>query len=148
MDPNQLPIRIRAATAEDTAALAVLVTHLGYPTDEDAMRRRLAAILPRDDYATFVAERGGRVVAFVGVMHGLSYNADGPYARVLSLVVEPEERGRGTGARLLEEAEKWAREQGAAKVHLTTALHRDGAHRFYERSGYERTGARYLKKLP
>jgi GNAT superfamily N-acetyltransferase len=138
---------IRPATADDTDALAGLVTHLGYPTDAESMRGRLATILPRRDYATFVAERGGRVVAFVGVMHGLSYNADGPYARVLALVCEPDERGKGTGARLLAEAERWAREQGAAKVHLTTALHRDDAHRFYERSGYARTGARYLKKL-
>jgi GNAT superfamily N-acetyltransferase len=80
-------------------------------------------------------------------MHGLSYNDDAPYGRVLVMVVEPEERGKGTGAVLLAEAERWARAHGAEKVHLTTALHRGGAHRFYERLGYERTGARYLKKL-
>jgi GNAT superfamily N-acetyltransferase len=147
MESTDPSVLIRAATADDTAALAELVTHLGYPTGEEAMRRRLDAILPRDDYATFVAERGGRVVAFVGVMHGLSYNDDAPYGRVLVMVVEPEERGKGTGAVLLAEAERWARAHGAEKVHLTTALHRGGAHRFYERLGYERTGARYLKKL-
>jgi hypothetical protein len=32
-------------------------------------------------------------------------------------------------------------------VHLTTALHREGAHRFYERIGYARTGYRYVKKF-
>jgi len=43
-------------------------------------------------------------------------------------------------------AERWARGHGAAQLHLTTGLHRDDAHRFYERLGYERTGTRYVRK--
>jgi hypothetical protein len=31
---------------------------------------------------------------------------------------------------------------------VTTALHREGAHRFYERIGYAKTGLRYYKELP
>ena len=138
---------LRDAAPADAPALAEQCSHLGYPTAAGAMRRRLDAILRRDDYATFVAERDGRVVGFIGVMHGLSYNDDAPFGRVLALVVEPGERGKGTGAALLARAEEWAAAHGAVKVHLTTALHRDGAHRFYERCGYANTGARYLKKL-
>ena len=141
------PVLIRTASPADVPALAALATELGYPTTPEAMRERLDRILPRDDYATWVAERGGRVVGFAGAMHGLSYVYDPPYARLLSLVVEPGERGRGTGAALVAAAERWARGQGAAQLHLTTALHREGAHRFYERLGYERTGARYVRKL-
>ena len=141
------PVAVRTATPADTLALAELATHLGYPATEGEMAARLSRIFGRDDYETFVAERDGRVVGFVGVMHGLSYVYDPPYARLLSLVVEPGERGRGTGALLVREAERWAREQGSASLHLTTALYREGAHRFYEGLGYERTGARYLKKL-
>ena len=147
MDPPPSPVLIRAASPDDVPALAALATHLGYPATPDEMRERFDRIGPRDDYATFVAERDGRVVGFAGVMHGLSYVYDPPYARLLSLVVEPGERGRGTGAVLLAAAERWARERGAGQMHLTTALHRDGAHRFYERLGYERTGARYARKL-
>ena len=140
-------ISIRTATLDDAPALAALATHMGYPTTPEAMRERLIRIVARDDYETFLAEREGRVVGFVGVMHGLSYVYDPPDARLLTLSVEPEERGKGTGAALVAAAERWARAQGAAQLHLTTALHRDGAHRFYERLGYERTGARYVRKL-
>jgi GNAT superfamily N-acetyltransferase len=147
MDPTESPVLIRTPSPDDVQALAALATHLGYPTTPEAMRERLARIGARDDYATYVAERDGRVVGFTGVMHGLTYVYDPPYARLLSLVVEPGERGKGTGAALVAAAERWAREHGAAQLHLTTALHRDGAHRFYERLGYERTGARYARKL-
>jgi GNAT superfamily N-acetyltransferase len=147
MDPTASPVLIRTATPGDVPALAALATHLGYPATPEAMGERLARIAARDDYETYVAERDGRVVGFAGVMHGLSYVYDPPYARLLSLVVEPGERGKGTGAALVAAAERWASERGAGQLHLTTALHRDGAHRFYERLGYERTGARYARKL-
>ena len=35
----------------------------------------------------------------------------------------------------------------AARIAVTSALHRDGAHAFYERLGWERTGVRLGKKL-
>jgi len=148
MDLPASSVLIRTATLDDAPALAALSAHHGYPATAGAMRERLGRIAARDDYETFVAERDGRAVGYAGVMHGLSYVYDRPYARLLALVVEPEERGMGTGAALVAAAERWAREHGAGQLHLTTALHRDGAHRFYERLGYERTGVRYVRKLP
>ncbi len=138
-------ITIRDAREDDGPALAELATHLGYPTDAAAMRRRLARVAAMADHRTFAAERGGTVVGFVGVMRGWTYTSDDAYARILTLVVAPGERGRGTGAALVDAAERWAREMGAGSIHVTTALHRDGAHRFYERIGYERSGLRYVK---
>jgi GNAT superfamily N-acetyltransferase len=147
MDPTSSPALIRQAVPADVPALAALATLLGYPTTADAMRERLWRIAAREDYQTYVAERDGRVVGFAGVMHGLTYVYDPPYARLLSLVVEPGERGKGTGAALVAAAERWGRARGAEQMHLTTATHREGAHRFYEGLGYERTGARYARKL-
>lgn len=141
------PPVIRDARDDDAAPLAALATHMGYPTDAEAMRLRMARISARADHRTLVAERGGRVVGFTGVMWGWGYNNDEPYARIVILSVEPEERGKGTGARLVAAAEGWAREQGAGSIHVTTALHREGAHRFYEAIGYARTGLRYFKEL-
>jgi GNAT superfamily N-acetyltransferase len=138
---------IRGARDDDAAALARLATEMGHATDEAAMQRRMAHISARSDYRTLVAERGGRVVGFAGVAWGWAYTHDAPYARLMVLVVDPDERGRGTGAALVDAAEAWAREHGAETIHVTTALHREGAHRFYPRIGYERTGSRFWKKL-
>jgi GNAT superfamily N-acetyltransferase len=138
---------IRPARADDAAALASLVTHLGYPASEAALRARMQHIGASEDYETFVAECDGDVVGFVGVTWKWSYTEDHPRAQLLALVVDPAERGRGTGAALVAAAEAWGRRQGAGAIHVTTALHRERTHRFYERLGYDKTGLRYVKKL-
>jgi predicted N-acetyltransferase YhbS len=145
--PDRPAVIIRPATETDVPALAALATHLGYPTGEATMRDRMRRIGAHADYATLVAESGGQVVGFVGLMWALSYVGNA-HARLLSLVVEPAERGWGTGAALVAAVVGWARARGAGSVRLTTALHRERTHRFYERLGYARTGLRYVKNLP
>jgi GNAT superfamily N-acetyltransferase len=83
----------------------------------------------------------------VGMLRGIGWHDDLPWARVMALVVAESERGRGTGAALMRAAEAWARENGAASLHLTAARHREGAHRFYEGIGYEATGLRFVRRL-
>jgi GNAT superfamily N-acetyltransferase len=138
---------VRAAAQGDAPSIAALMGMLGYPTDEGAMRGRLERILADPGYATFVAERAGAVIGMVGVMRGVAYNSDQPFARIVALVVDDQARGSGAGAALVRAAEKWAREQGAASIHLTTASHRDGAHAFYSRVGYQATGTRFHRRL-
>ena len=147
MQTHVPPAAIRPARADDAAALASLATHLGYPADEAAMRARMQRIAAADDYETFVAERGGAVIGFAGVTWKWSYTDDTPRAQLMALVVDPAERGRGTGAALVAAAEEWGRQQGAGGIFVTTALHRERTHRFYERLGYAQTGFRYVKKL-
>jgi predicted GNAT family N-acyltransferase len=65
---------------------------------------------------------------------------DGEVARFGRLAVEPEVRGRGAGAELLDAAERAAVRAGARRVRLhaqTAAL------RLYERAGYEQRGERF-----
>jgi GNAT superfamily N-acetyltransferase len=146
MEMDESPL-IRDAREDDAAALAALATAMDHPTEEAAMRRRMARVAGNGDYRTLVAERGGRVVGFAALAWGWTIIDDEPQPRVTALSVMPDERGRGTGAALMAAAEAWARERGAVTLRLTTAVRRERAHRFYERLGYERTGYRYVKKL-
>jgi GNAT superfamily N-acetyltransferase len=138
---------IRPAREDDVAELAELAGHLGYPVGEDAMRERMARISAHPDYHTLVAEREGRVIAMAGLMRGMTHHRDGTYARLIALVVNPDARGGGVGARMMEACEAWARQVGAGSLHLTTASHREDAHRFYRGLGYEATGLRFYRKL-
>jgi GNAT superfamily N-acetyltransferase len=138
---------IRPAAMGDVPALAALTTHLGYPVNDVAMAARMRHFIADPDYETLVAESGGRVAGYAGVTWKWSYTEDTPRAQLLALVVDPDERGRGTGTALVAAAEAWAREHGAGWIHVTTALHRERTHRFYERLGYAQTGYRYVKSL-
>lgn len=143
-----MSVTVRDAGVADATGLARLMGVLGYPTTEEAMRGRMERIVADPGFATFLAvDEAGRAVGMVGVMVGLSYNFDAPYARIIALVVDEAARGTGVGAALVARAEEWARAAGAGAIHLTTAMHRDGAHAFYERVGYQATGLRFHKRL-
>src|SRR5688500_16147944 len=115
---------VRSAGPADAEPLARLMGVLGYPTDPDAMRRRLERVAGDEGYATFLAQDpDGTVIGVVGVMRGWAYNHDAPYSRIIVLVVDEARRGRGAGAALVAAAEAWGRAAGAASIHLTTALH-------------------------
>ncbi len=130
-------LRIRVAEKEDVGALASLMTELGYPSSVEDMRRRFGGISTDPSYETFVVESGKEVIGMVGVRLGRTYEAEGSCARVMALVVSLEHRGLGAGQALICAAEEWARRRGAQTIVLTTHKRRAGAHRFYERLGYE-----------
>lgn len=140
-------VKIRDAHYEDAGALAALMTELGYPSTAGQMARRFERISSDPSYLTLVAERDGRVVGMAGVHLGRTYSADGEVARIMSFVVDPEERGGGVGRTLISAVEDRARHRGASDVILVTHERRAGAHEFYRRLGYDRTGYRFHKKL-
>lgn len=145
MDTASEPTTIRPPAPADAQALARLMGELGYPSTAEQVQGRIDRADANPDYRTHVAEVNGQVVGMMGLQRGWAYEKDAPFVRVLALVVSAGARRRGVGARLLGTAHAWARELGAYGVHLTTSLHRDEAHRFYERVGFERTGWRYAR---
>jgi len=60
------------------------------------------------------------------------------WLHITMLAVAPERRRTGIGARLLDQAEHWARRHGALGVYLDTIEFQSLA--FYERLGYRRFG--------
>ena len=64
-------------------------------------------------------------------------------ARLGRMAVAPDRRGRGVGAALLDEAERRAREAGAARI----ALHaQTRARSLYARGGYEERGDVFVEE--
>ena len=137
---------VRPAAEEDASAMAPLLAHLGYPAAAEDLPGRLARLRASGDDA-FVAVSAGEIVGLAtvhsrDVLHGAL-----PVAQLTALVVPPERRGRGVGRALVQVAEQWAREKGADRLVVTTALHRADAPLFYERLGFEHTGRRYVKRF-
>jgi len=138
---------VRSAVPSDAAALSDLFDALGYDAPAAAIPDRLARLMANDWATALVAEERDVVVG-LATGHVLPVlHHTGQIGRLTTLVVAPSARGRGVGRQLVEAIEAWARAKGCAKIAVTTALHRSGAHAFYERLGYEHTGRRYHKAL-
>jgi GNAT superfamily N-acetyltransferase len=110
-----------------------------------------------DDEIWFVVEDAGRVVGDLkaridrpgpGAEHELMRDVGEPMLRVDSLVVLESDRRQGAGTTLMTAAEDWARERGATRAFLTTAIDSPIAVPFYEdRMRYERVSLGFWKLL-
>jgi ElaA protein len=84
-----------------------------------------------------VALEGERLVGTCRLLFG-----DG-VARLGRMAVEPEARGRGIGAAVLEEAERESRAAGVARIRLHAQI---AARSLYERSGFAQVGVVFLEE--
>ena len=140
-------MELREARIADAGQIAELLGQLGYPADEDSVRRRLERLGRSEADATWVAEADGELVGLVGIHVSQVLAYDGDAAKVSEIVVDDRYRRRGVGARLMEVAEDEARRRGCVVLFLTTAERRKDAHAFYRRLGFEETGRRFAKSL-
>ena len=69
-----------------------------------------------------------------GLYTGLFYEYDGSYVRIVAFVVDTSFRRKGIGKKLIQEAESWAREQGAVGIALNSGNReeRKDAHQFFK----------------
>jgi predicted N-acetyltransferase YhbS len=138
---------IRKANDDDVAAIASLMTYLGYPTTAAQMRNRLQRMAVDRNYANLVAVDEGKVVGFVGLAFGTYYEHDGSYVRIAALAVAPEAQRKGIGKKLVAAAEELANARGAITCIVNSGLQRDQAHRFYEGLGFFWKSKAFYKPL-
>ena len=82
----------------------------------------------------------GEATGFCSIGIRMSLYAEGNLAHIDELVVDESFRGMGIGKIFLEKAKIISKERGCEKIELESALHRDEAHRFYEKHGFEKAG--------
>jgi GNAT superfamily N-acetyltransferase len=142
-------VHIRTATPADLPALLDLLAQLNETPQplSDAHRKAFDDVAADPRQRLFVVEDdGGALVAAATlvVIPNLGHGGR-PWAIVENVVVDEPARGRGIGEMLMAHIIEQARAAGCYKVALTSRKFRTGAHRFYERLGFERTseGFRY-----
>lgn len=84
----------------------------------------------------WIAERDGRMLGSVFLVED-----DSETARLRLLYVEPEARGEGIGAALVEQCSQFAREAGYRRIVLWTHAVLESARRIYAAEGYRVTGS-------
>ena len=147
-DAPRVNVGVRRAETADAAALADLMTQLGYPTRASEMEMRMESIGADKNYATFVAVSEGKVCGMIGTVARYSYEHNDPGAKILALVVSDQMRGRGVGQALIAAAESDLAQRNIRRVAVNTHFRRTEAHEFYEKLGYTKNGFRLVKELP
>jgi GNAT superfamily N-acetyltransferase len=141
-------LKIREAQSDDARLIAALLADLGYPTEPEAVRSRLAAlgdgdlILVRDDGVGLIT------------LHRVPRLAEGgAFARITALVVARAYRGQGIARGLLVAAEQVARRWGCDLLEVSSGRRpeRAEAHKLYLANGFSDTAGRsvrYWKRVP
>jgi GNAT superfamily N-acetyltransferase len=140
-------LSVRSVRLEEVDQLARLFEQLGHPQTADGLRLALEGVLvdPRAD--VLVADDNGVLVGAATFFMVPVAHDSRPWCRITTLVVDEAHRGHGIGQMLVEAAETAARDAACSRIEATSALHRTEAHRFYERLGYGRTSAHFLKRF-
>jgi GNAT superfamily N-acetyltransferase len=151
-----MTLLIREATAEDLQAIIRLHEEdsLGSHGDvwSDATRpayeEAFASIRRSPDNMLYVAADGDIVVGTFQLTFIPNLTGRGALrVKVESVKVSAARRSQGIGAVMMEHAERVARARGAKLLELTSNATRLGAHRFYDRIGYEQSHKGFKKAL-
>ena len=147
-----MPVRIRAATANDIPNLAALqveindfhvaaLPHIFRRVGADAQTEAfLRPLVYGEGTYLFVAEESGHLAGYVALR--LVDAPDTPihvprrWVSIDTVVVAQACRRRGVGAMLVEHVHSWAKDRGVDYVDLTVFEFNDAAKAFYEKLGY------------
>ena len=156
-------IEIRPATLEDVpdiidlaAAMVKYSMSPFRPVAEDKLaesRRKdmqsIHKLINTDNFGAFVArDDRGRMIGHVLVNIGMvDFLTGEEQAWIFDIAVTPKKWGSGISRRLLQEAERFARERGIRHMGLTVTVSNARALRFYQRSGYQEERYQMLKNL-
>jgi ribosomal protein S18 acetylase RimI-like enzyme len=138
-------LSIRPAAAADAEAIAALFTDEGYPAGPSDIVERLGRFASVHSQVV-VAEHDEAILGFIAFHAMPRFEHDDRIVRILALVVDAGARERGVGRALMAEAERVARELGAAFIEITAGHHRPEARHLYESSGYDGSVTTYLRK--
>jgi GNAT superfamily N-acetyltransferase len=138
-------MEVTPATEDDVPALSELLGVLfqqeaEFRPDAERQSAGLRAILGRADVGQVLVLRDGpAAVGMVSLLFLPSTALGGRVALLEDMVVRPEARGGGAGARLLAAATEFARSAGCLRITLLTDAHNAAAQRFYGRHGFARS---------
>lgn len=137
-------MRVRPATSDDAAAICRL---LGQLTTRERPIGAVAASLAGGAEQVLVAEQEGTVVGVAALQVHRMLHQDRPVGRLTVLVVDQAHRRRGVGRALLDQVMERAGQAGCSGIELTTATHREEAHRFYRSQGFAATSLKFWRPL-
>lgn len=138
---------LRPAKPSDGAAVARLLGELGYQCSREEAVDRIMTVAEDQTQALLLAELHDEPCGLLALDFMYFVPLGRTTCRITTLIVADSHRMSGVGREMLREAESRARAAGAARIEVTTAAHRQGAHEFYRACGYAESSTRFVRRL-
>ena len=136
-------LTIRQATGADAKRLCELASQLGYLCHPSEVVGRIERVAGSDKEVILVAQSEDEVIGWTSLAIVEHFYLE-PFVEVSGFVVDERFRSHGIGKQLMAAAEQWVRDKNLNLIRLKTNAIRKGAHRFYERHGFEKTKEQYV----
>lgn len=138
-------MQIEIAKTSDIPMLAELLSTLfeqeaEFKPDREAQRRGLALIIENPDIGVImVTKRQNTAIAMVNLLFTVSTALGERVALLEDMIVSPDARGTGVGAKLMQSAIAHARMAGCKRITLLTDESNVKAQRFYITQGFTKS---------
>ena len=142
---------IRQATLDDIELLSPLFdayrVFYELPSDIDLSRRYLTERMTREESAVLIAESNGEFAGFTQMYATYCSLAANKIFVLYDLYIAPEFRRLGYGKSLMVAAQQFAKQSGATRIDLETAIDNTQAQMLYHHLGYTRDTKFYKYSL-
>jgi GNAT superfamily N-acetyltransferase len=145
---------VRPARAGDIPGMCDLLYELfsveaDFIPDREKQFRGLGLFLEdaADSSLVLVAAKGAEIVGMCSVQAVISTAEGGPVGLVEDLVVKQDQRGKGTGSRLLSGVAKWCAAKGISRLQLLRDKGNAEALSFYAANGWSSTDLVCMRKM-
>ncbi|SDL70147.1 Ribosomal protein S18 acetylase RimI [Daejeonella rubra] len=146
---NADSILIRNSTPEDLDEVFSLLQQL-WPNrqlNKELFGKAFLNSFDIEGHIIRLACSGNEVIGLCALSLRNNLYAQGTLANIDELVIDEKYRGKGIGKLMLDDVTSIARDKNCPFLELESAFHREDAHRFYEKEGFEKTGYFLSKKL-
>jgi len=140
---------IRRMELEDMNQLSILYQQFWNElSDVNKMQEQFVKMKNSETYILLSAVEDNKLIGSVmGIICEELYGECKPFLLVENMIVDKNNRRKGTGKALLTELEKLAKEKNCTQMILVTESDRSDACGFYETYGFQMNNKGYKKKL-
>lgn len=132
-----MKILIRECIKDDAQSIYLLNKYeMGYDYPVDKQIKKIIDVIDSEKDKIYVAVKDDKIVGYIHVNDYDVIYMD-HLKNIMGIAVDSHYRKLGIGKKLLQQAEKWAKDTGASGVRLVSGESRTGAHEFYRHCGYE-----------
>lgn len=134
-----IQLKVRFYSEEDLFGLTQLMNQWSDTIQytESGIRSTIDTIRQESGNKIFVAQNGEEKVIgylFAGICYHLGSR---PFAEVIQLLVDKDNRSQGIGAALIEHVSAFYKAQGIEEIKLHSRVERERAHSFYRKLGFK-----------